>query len=220
MKKLLDHLHRHGLRRTLGASVEHLAFRRAMWADGAFDRRYGTDTGGVIDDLGSLGVHSDNIKHGQGYQGIQLRVFGQIMKRLPLRPQGRTFVDVLLAAREGFDRSIGVEFSPELHRVALLNAEAFRARSDCRAEIDMRCIDAVQFELPPGPLVCFLYNPFDAPVLVPVLRNIERAARHAHVTLIYRNPVHRHLVDAEPWLSVHAETESFVIYNGHHPDRG
>ena len=75
----LKHLRTHGVRRTLRDTLEYANDRRLDWIDAGFDRRYGTDTGGIIDDMGELRVDTENRAHARGYQGIQVPVFRRIV---------------------------------------------------------------------------------------------------------------------------------------------
>jgi hypothetical protein len=85
----------------------------------------------------------------------------------------------VLAAELPFRRVIGVEFSRELHEVALANVERVRHRGvPPRADrIASLWLDAAQFEFPLEPLVVHLYNPFFGPVLDSVLRNVVRSVQ-------------------------------------------
>lgn len=53
----------------------------------------------------------------------------------------------------------------------------------------MLCTDATTFELPSGPCLIFLFNPFGGPVLRRVLRNWERAdsPRRGQLDILYVN---------------------------------
>ena len=89
-----------------------------------FDLRYGTDTCDPLR-LSDLRISSPNKGYGVDYSATKPRVFARFMKLVPLLPAS-VFVDfgcgkgrvMLLAARHGFKRVIGVEFSPELCQAA------------------------------------------------------------------------------------------------------
>jgi hypothetical protein len=56
--------------------------------------------------------------------------------------------------------------------------------------------DAVSCPLPDGPLVVYLYNPFDATLLAPFAARLEAAAAPGRDVLVaYVNPVHRAIFD-------------------------
>jgi SAM-dependent methyltransferase len=89
-----------------------------------------------------------------------------------------TFVDfgagmgraVLLASEMGFKAVVGVELHPTLLRIARKNARIWRAAGRERAPIKMVAGDAVEFALPEGPVLAFLFNPFEAPVMRALLK--------------------------------------------------
>ena len=72
---------------------------------------------------------------------------------------------LLLAAEFPFRAVVGVELNPTLARIGRTNMALWRKAGRARAPMRMICRDAAEFELPPGPCVVFLFNPFGAPVL-------------------------------------------------------
>jgi SAM-dependent methyltransferase len=72
---------------------------------------------------------------------------------------------VLLAAELPFRQVLGVELNPTLARIARRNLTVWRATGRARAPMRVVCGDAVEFRLPPGPCLAFLFNPFGAPVM-------------------------------------------------------
>jgi SAM-dependent methyltransferase len=84
-----------------------------------------------------------------------------------------TFIDVgagmgravLLAAQLPFRQVVGVELNPTLARIARKNLTVIRTSGQALAPMKIVCGDAVEFRLPAGPCVAFLFNPFGAPVM-------------------------------------------------------
>jgi hypothetical protein len=74
---------------------------------------------------------------------------------------------LLLAAHHPFKRIVGIEFAEELHRAAAANVELMRDAS----RIELIHGDASEYSLPPGPVVLYLYNPFDRPLMTAVAKN-------------------------------------------------
>ena len=66
------HVRGHGVRRTLTYMVEVATDRCLDWVDAGFDRRHHTDTGGIIDDIGALGMLPGRRASARGYQAIQV----------------------------------------------------------------------------------------------------------------------------------------------------
>ncbi len=125
-----------------------------------------------------------------------------------------TFVDlgagmgrgVLLASELGFQKAIGVELHPFLANIARKNVRAWRAAE--REQAPMRIVhgDAVDFELPAGPMLAFLFNPFGATVLTRLLRTWRKAAAHrsAMLDLLYVNNEQEHVLEsARGWTRVY-----------------
>jgi SAM-dependent methyltransferase len=223
---LVKRVRAHGVRRTLGYALEVAADRRLDWIDAGFDRRYGTDTGGIIDDMGALGVHAGRRDSARGYQGIQIPVFRRILKDLGdlgFEPPRFTFVDfgsgkgraAMMAAERRFAAIHGVELSPVLHAVAERNLALFRDKNPAASPITLRCQDAVELDIPAGDLVCFFYNPFDAQVMARVLGNLDAAYRRApprRLVIVYRNPQHPDAFGAHPHLRLVRQSPEYQIY--------
>jgi SAM-dependent methyltransferase len=222
----LKHLRTHGVRRTLRDTLDYANDRRLDWIDAGFDRRYGTDTGGIIDDMGALRVDSENRVYARGYQGIQVPVFrrilGDLCSNLDVDPPRFTFVDfgsgkgraLMMAAERNFAAVHGVELSPELHKIAEQNVALFRLRNPAASPISLRCQDATELPVPAGPLVCFFYNPFDGPVMTRVLTNLAAAHRSEPRRLVvaYRNPESAGVFEAQAFLRLARANSAYRLY--------
>jgi SAM-dependent methyltransferase len=147
-----------------------------------FDLQFGVDTSQFIpaEDLSS-GKQKD--LYNAGYFGVAPSVLRQIFDRLALDFEEYTFVDLgsgkgralLIASEYPFRGIVGVELSPKLHAIAVDNLAKYRGLTQrCR---NVRAIeeDATEFVFPSGPLIVYLWNPFEAPVLASVLLNLEAA---------------------------------------------
>jgi SAM-dependent methyltransferase len=166
-----------------------------------FDQQFGVETSGLIfaEDLLS-GKRRD--LYNAGYFGVAPSAFRQILDRLQDQLQLEfakyTFVDLgsgkgralLIAAEYPFCAIVGVELSPKLHAIAAANITGYQGPAQqCR---NVRSIeaDATEFSFPAGPLVVYLWNPFEAPVFSCVLANLEAAlAREPReVYILYIQP--------------------------------
>lgn len=137
---------------------------------------------------------------------------------MPLAPERSTLIDigaglgrvVLHAARRPYRQIVGVEISPALVEVAKENRAAYRGELACR---DIRLVraDAASFMFPRGDLVVYLYNPFGAKVLGPLLERLC-ADRRRDVALIYHTPVERACVDAHPAFELIADLGFGLVY--------
>lgn len=168
----------------------------------AFDQQFGLDTCGRIP-LSSLDVDAGNWMHGHGYQAIGPVEFYEELKPFEIRYQDFTFIDfgsgkgraLLLASRLPFQRVVGVEFSKTLHDIAESNVEKFAAQNQCRAEIELHCMDATEFPLPEGPLVLYMNNPFDEQVMDRLIDHVSASMQHhpRRMVVCYYTPMHGEL---------------------------
>jgi SAM-dependent methyltransferase len=190
------------------------------------DATLGVETS-EIREVGSLDIDSPNVVHAVRYQPSYASIVRRSLQGCGIDYPEFVFIDfgcgkgrvMLLAAEFGFRRIVGVEFSPELCRIARENITAARDRlGGCR---DLRVMlgDAAAFELPDDPLVCYFYNPFGEPVLREVLANIERSLARTPrpIVIIYVDPVHRRVLDgAGPWTAA-VEDGQYVMYRNRAP---
>jgi len=193
-----------------------------IWREKSFDRRFGISTFGIDVDVAALGATGEHVAQSAGYEPIQLPVFKAIMRAVRIDPRQYLFIDfgsgkgraLVLAARYGFKRVIGVEFAPSLHEIAARNVEIYRSRNKRSPPVDLHCADAAHFAIPDGDAMLFFYNPFGFEVLSKICRNIEAAFRSRPRTLIiaYRNPVHANVFDSADFLTRQALNDAFAIY--------
>jgi hypothetical protein len=139
----------------------------------------------------SAGVH---------YLPTPWRVLDWVHEALPANKSKFTFVDlgagkgraVLSAAMQPYARVEGVEFAPQLVGIAQANIQNLPPAHRRNGRVRMFCDDAVEFPLPDGPTVLFLFNPFGPPVIDRVAAAIEHSARvnPRPIWIAYLNPVH------------------------------
>jgi SAM-dependent methyltransferase len=193
--------------------------------DRRFDASWGADTGGVTA-VRYLSVPAHRRDHAVDHIAIDPHEFERALAALPVAPDAFTFVDfgagkgraVLLAARLPFERVIGVELAPELHQIALRNVQACLSERR-RADVELHCMDACEFELPEAPLVLYLYHPFGPEVLAPLIHRVvssyQRSARP--ILVVYLNPFHNQL-----WLDagfvLRAAAENYAILSAERPE--
>ena len=97
---------------------------------------------------------------------------------------------LMLASRLPFRAILGVEISPELTRICQRNLATFSAPWQQCHTLEAREGDVTSVDLPPTPLVIYLYHPFARPVLEVFLRNLERSLQNQprEAILLYFNP--------------------------------
>jgi SAM-dependent methyltransferase len=160
-----------------------------------FDREHNVETAGLIE-LDELGFDSPVKKLGTRYGGITPWRLKDLLDQIPEDFSTYTFIDIgsgkgaalFHAAEYPFRRIIGVEFSPELHEVALRNIKSFRSKTRKCMQIEAVCGDGGAYELPEGPLILFYNSPFDVPVWERAAKQIENMKPgNGRSYLIYSN---------------------------------
>jgi SAM-dependent methyltransferase len=152
-----------------------------------FDAEFDVRTSGLVAGRHLKSGHRHD-RHATAYYGVAPSVFYALVKRWqrsgPAAPfDETTFVDlgagmgraVLLASELGFKAVVGIELHPTLTRIARKNVSLWRAAGRERGPMRIVHGDAVEFALPPGPLLAFMFNPFAAPVLHRMLKRWRKA---------------------------------------------
>jgi SAM-dependent methyltransferase len=177
---------KHGLSRRAGLIPYHV-FRTRDW-----DRRRGVETDEPMH-VRDLPIDSPSREHATYYLPTTLWTFRDVMVALRdqgIRPSEFSLVDLgcgkgrvlLMAVEAGFNAVIGVEFAPELVRIAMDNIRSCRGR---RRRPTIYCTDAATFPIPMGPVVLFIFNPFKGPVLEAVADNIKKSfSQHVREMLV------------------------------------
>ena len=171
-----------------------------------FDWRHHIRTCGDAS-LAALTVRSKNAEHGAAYQPTHPKFVFELLGSLKIDYRDYVFVDLgsgkgrtlFVAAEFPFQKIIGVEFAEELHQIALRNARHYRSSTQACMNIECLHLDAVEFVIPTIPTVLFLFNPFRPPVLISVLRTLDKSLRTTprDVFLIYVGAFHGHLIEHE-----------------------
>jgi hypothetical protein len=173
--------------------------------DDAFDRAWGVETCGTVA-VEEIDAPAALKGAACRYEPTDPDCFGALLASAGVHyPASWRFVDVgsgkgrvlLLAALAGFRRIDGVELGRDLHAAACSNIARFAPHAG-EAVIRSHNLDAATFRFPPEPTVCFLNNPFEAPVLERVLGSAEDALtqRPQPFLLIYYHSNHAALIDA------------------------
>jgi predicted RNA methylase len=187
-----------------------------------FDQKHGTDTSGTRN-IASLDVVDSPVAlYAVQYQPSSAQLVRDQLDKLDIDSAEFTFIDfgsgkgrvLLIAAEYPFREIIGIEFSRELHEIALRNIS--RSRRPLTREIRVRSINvnAAEVELPRGDLVCFFNNPFGPPV---ISRVAERLVKHhrdrgCRILVIYVDPRHRDVFERCGIFRLLDETQDAVIF--------
>jgi len=156
------------------------------------------------------------------YQPTDAALFRQMMDELPIDFSQFTFVDIgsgkgrtlLMASEYPFNRIVGVEILPELHRSAMDNIAAYSSSTQRCKKIDSVCGDAAEFVLPQAPLVIYLFNPLPAAGLAKLLDHAEQslAAAPRALYVLYHNPLLNEHLRRRPWLEAANSLDNVAIY--------
>ena len=193
--------------------------RRSRYGDIDYDFDHGVDTTWATV---SLRTRVREWLSGGQYQPSEPQLFCEIVEALPVAPEGFTFIDLgsgkgrtlLMASSYPFRRIIGMELLDELNAIAVRNIARYQSDEQQCFAIESHAGDARDFEFPAEPTVLYLFNPFPRHIWREVLANLHRSLQAAPraMYVIYHNPVHEDIPDAESWLREVKRTHQYVIY--------
>ncbi len=163
-------------------------YRKASHAfDQSFDRRVNVETAGT-EEPGFLTAEDALKTHARGYEPITEQKMHALLGMLPsLDLSTFVFIDLgsgkgralFVAAEYPFRQIIGVEYSSELHEVAMRNVHTYQNPAQKCFDIKVVCADATAFCLPASSTVCFINNPYDELLIAKTAKHIDRSLRSA-----------------------------------------
>jgi SAM-dependent methyltransferase len=172
--------------------------------DASFDIIHGTETLRRLPP-DRIQTDSENKIHSSYYGATKARPFLQLLRRLRL-PQNAVFVDlgagkgrvVMLAAKHGFRKIIGLEFSNPLCLQARANLEGFLRKCPSNSEVEIIESDVTQYHWSDEETIFFMFDPFSSQILSQVLKNIRISLERRPRTLwlIYNSPRDHATVEA------------------------
>lgn len=153
--------------------------------DRSFDLRCNVETAGTEEP--AFLTAEDALKtHAKAYEPITEQSIQALLGMLPPLDLGTfIFIDLgsgkgralFVAAEYPFRRIIGVEYSRELHEVAMRNVGTYRNPAQKCLDINPVCADATTFSLTGYPTICFMNNPFDASMIARTAQHIDQSVR-------------------------------------------
>lgn len=193
---------------------------------GSFDERFGVQTAGIVH-LGGLRIASTNWIHGLHYQPIVPPDFPSLLAPTGIDIPSASFIDlgsgkgraILIASQLPFRRVLGIEFSEELNLIANRNLQRFpESERRCR-DVAVFLEDAANFAFPEGPLVIYLYNPFEAPIMQQVIANLAAAYRASPrpVVVLYFTPLYADLWKGLAFLEQTIATDNLAVFVSRDP---
>ena len=192
-----------------------------------FDATLGIDASGLItgDQLRSGPPGPSAARFITAYYGIAPSILRALLDlwqthcHPPLPLDHYTFVDIgagkgralLVAAEAPFREVVGVELTPTMATVARANLAAAQSRpNQLLAPLRLVEGDALTTPFPTGPLLLFLFNPFEAPAVRRLLRRlIQQSATPSGagteprptIDILYANAEHRSIFARDPHLT-------------------
>lgn len=162
-----------------------LRLRMSQAAHDRFDRIHGTDTSARASSVD---------------EPTDARSFANILRLLDVDPARNDWVDigcgkgrtVILAARAGFRRVLGVENHAPYMDLARRNVAA--AIPEYAPRIELTLADIREWPLPESDAVLFAYNPFGANILNDLLVRCARPSAGRRI-FVYYNAVHREVAE-------------------------
>lgn len=163
-----------------------------------FDIIYGTDTR-VLVELKELSVKGNNRDSGQRYKPTHRKTFLEAIRSIDQDVMDGSFIDfgcgkgrtLILAAKIGFKKVVGVEFAIDLCEICESNIKKLKINN-----ADVVNIDASIYNVPCDSSVFFFFNPFSEDIFQKVLLMINESImnnpRKAYI--IYVNPVLHYLL--------------------------
>ncbi len=186
-----------------------------------FDQCYGLDTATIMEGC-QLETDSDSAIDGIRYQSSSDGHFRRALAALPIDdPENFTFLDMgsgkgrvlIRAAFLPFKQVIGVEYAVNLHRIALENVARMPA-GVCRAPIEPRHGDILQFDYPDGDLIVYIYHPFGGATFDRFLDGLEQAycRQTRRLFFLYVNPHLLAKVQARPAFDPLVTESAFALF--------
>lgn len=161
------------------------------------------------------------------YQPTEPALFQEMLSALTVDLSKFTFIDLgsgkgrtlMMAANYPFQKIIGVELFPELHRIAQQNLSNYSSPHQKCFSLESICADAREFHFPIEPTVLYLFNPLPEAGLATVISNLERSLREhpRPAIVIYHNPLHEELFAHSTCLNRVGGTHQYVIYQARPP---
>ncbi len=191
----------------------------------AFDRRHCVETARE-ERLGEMGVAADAVTRGNSvYRVTWGSLIKKAMAQLDIDPRRYSFIDygsgkgkaMLMASDYPFKTIIGLEYAKRLHDIAAENCRTYHSANQQCHSLEPILGDVLDYTPPPGPIVCFMCNPFDETTLRAVFNGWraryeggEREIRILYLNM--RNIAEKATVlENQDWLAPVARNRRFVV---------
>lgn len=217
------------LSRTVGARLKWKMFQiRLAFEDPrsrAFDKRHNVETARE-ENLGEMCVSPRAVARGNSVYRV---TWGWLIENalacLDIDPQHFIFIDygsgkgkaMLMASRHSFKTIIGLEYAKRLHEIATENCRTYRSvDQECRS-LQPILVDVLNYSPPPGPIICFMCNPFDKTTLRAVFKSwrMRYQSGEREIRILYLNMRNvaevADVLGEQDWLAPVARNKRFVV---------
>jgi SAM-dependent methyltransferase len=192
--------------------------RRQRFGDADFDWDYHVDTTSANISWRSRLIGLFN----SSYQPIEADIFRDILSSLVIDFSQFTFVDVgsgkgralLLASEFPFRRIVGIEFLPELNRIAQENIRKSSAAQGRTIPAESVCSDATTFVFPDEPILLYMFHPLPESGFRKVVSNLQASLQRCPRTalIVYANPIFEMVLAAERNFKKITGTHQYAVY--------
>lgn len=173
-----------------------------------YDRLHGVDTSGLIYPDALAAGHPNDL-YSEGYYATAPSLFHSALALWQASLHGLSLADytlvdlgcgkgrvLMMASEYPFPAITGVELSAKLARVARKNLARWMRTSRACSAVSVIDGDVLEFRMPEGPAVLFLFNSFEAEIMRSLLERLVEASRtrSTPIDLIYLHPEHDNLV--------------------------
>jgi hypothetical protein len=191
----------------------------------SFDRRHRVETARE-ELLREVGVDSDAVERGNTvYRVTWGWLIEDAMAQLDIDPCCYSFIDygsgkgkaMLVASHYPFKTIIGLEYAKRLHDIAVENCRKFRNPKQQCHSLEPVLGDALHYTPPPGPIVCFMCNPFDQSTMRTVFESWRERYESGErdIRIVYLNMRNiaeaATVLDNQDWLVPVAKNRRFVV---------
>jgi hypothetical protein len=172
--------------------------KQEMQLNVIFDREHDIETADE-QQLETVGVPLADVARGNGvYRPVTEKLFRSAVDSIAIDPTKFTFIDIgsgkgkvlFMAASRPFKRILGIEYALGLHEVAVRNCATYRSNSQKCRDIEPVHADALKYDLPPGPLLLFIFNALAKEIMLEFLKAVDErtaADQSRPVILMYTN---------------------------------
>ncbi|MFZ1528454.1 MAG: class I SAM-dependent methyltransferase [Ferruginibacter sp.] len=174
------------------------------------EKKYGINSTGA-DELHSLEANGIDIDNATIYMPAPYDLLEEVFEKLSIG-SFKHMIDIgcgkgramCVAAAFGAKKITGIDFSKELCRAAEANLHGYRKKFP-----ELVCTilnnEAFYYDIPPDADCIFMFNPFDEVIMSGVIENIDISLQQnpRSMTIIYFNPLEKHLFTAAGFKELH-----------------